>query len=226
MATVLSRPKPPPVRDGRNGHAVSPAARLAGVPDNFVPLTVDQYHRMIGAGILREGEPIHLRDGFLVRKDRSKVGDDPMTVGPDHALAVKKLIPLDARLRRLGCHLQIEQPVTLPPDNEPEPDGAIVRGRPEDYRGRHPGAGDLLCTIEVADSSLHEDRVTMQRIYADHGIPQYVLVNLIERVVEVYTRPLVGQGRYAQVDILRLRQRVEFHTGGRPLVVPVRSLLP
>ena len=32
-----------------------------------VPLTVEQYHRMIEAAILPEGEPIELIDGFLVR---------------------------------------------------------------------------------------------------------------------------------------------------------------
>ena len=49
--------------------------------------------------------------------------------------------------------------------------------------------------IEVADSSLHRDRGTKQRIYADAGIPQYVIVNLIEQVVEVYERAASGTGK-------------------------------
>ena len=53
-------------------------------PAKIVPLTVDQYHRMIEAAILPEGEPIELIDGLLVRKDRSAVGADPMTVGHAH----------------------------------------------------------------------------------------------------------------------------------------------
>ena len=61
---------------------------------------------------------------------------------------------------------------------------------------------------------------------SDHNIPQYVPVNLPEQVIEVYTQPLVGQGRYAQVTILGTKQRVEFDTGAKPLVVPVKRLLP
>lgn len=59
-------------------------------PDHRIArLTVDQYHRMIDSGILREGEPIELLDGVLVYKDRSDRGEDPMTVGKRHALAVQ-----------------------------------------------------------------------------------------------------------------------------------------
>jgi hypothetical protein len=56
-----------------------------------VPLTVEQYHEMIRRGILTEGAPIELIDGFLVLKDRSKRGEDPMTVGSEHRWAIQKL---------------------------------------------------------------------------------------------------------------------------------------
>ena len=49
--------------------------------------------------------------------------------------------------------------------------------------------------IEVADSSLGLDRTTKLGIYAAAGIPQYVIVNLPERVVEVYTVPMNGKLR-------------------------------
>jgi Uma2 family endonuclease len=193
----------------------------------MVPLTVEQYHRMIETGILEEGEPIELLDGFLVRKDRSKAGGDPMTVGPDHAAAIDLLGVLNSKLLRRGCYIRIQQPLTLPPDDEPEPDGAIVRGKPGTYQGRHPGGSDVLCAIEVADSSLRQDRTTKQRIYADHAIPCFVIVNLPDRVLEVYVQPLPGQGRYAHMTTLRAKQRLEFVTpDGKKLALPVSSLLP
>lgn len=193
----------------------------------MLPLTVEQYHRMIAQGILPEGEPFELLDGFLVRNDRSSTGEDPMTVGPDHVWSVKKLAKLDGRLTKLGCHMQTHQPVSLPPYDEPEPDGAVVLGTEDDYEGRLPGAADVTCVIEVSDSSLRRDRTTKQRIYANSGIAQYVIVNLADRVVEVYTQPLSGKGRYGRVMTLKAGDSIDLPAArGRRLTVPVRSLLP
>jgi hypothetical protein len=60
--------------------------------------------------------------------------------------------------RRLSPARCAENPITLPPSHEPEPDGAVVQGRPEDYLKRHPGPADVVCALEVADSSLRADR--------------------------------------------------------------------
>src|SRR5690606_33590578 len=50
----------------------------AAGPLRLVPLTVEQYHRMIDAGILDEDSGIELLDGMLVPNDRGDVGADPM----------------------------------------------------------------------------------------------------------------------------------------------------
>ena len=192
-----------------------------------VKITVEQYHRMIEAGILREGEPIELLDGQMIPKDRSAAGEDPMSVGRRHAVVVDVLTGLTPKLRRFGSYIRIQQPVSLSEHQEPEPDAAIVRGAPGSYRDGHPGSPDISCVIEVADSSLAEDRGRKQRIYADHGIAQYLIVNLVDNVVEEYTEPEVGRGRYARVTPFAPGKRVELRTAsGKPLVVPVRSLLP
>lgn len=206
--------------------AVQRARDLLNTPGPVVGLTVDQYHRMIEGGILESGAPIELLDGFLVHKDRAKAGEDPMTVGLDHIWAVDNLPEVLAGVRAAGFYVRTQQPITLPPDGEPEPDGAIVRGTKDDYRKRKPMAGDLACVIEVADSSLDRDRGTKQRIYADAGIAQYVIINLMERVVEVYERPLVGSGRYADVRRLRGAERVGFPAGGESIEVEAARLLP
>ena len=191
----------------------------------LVPLTVEQYHGMIEARILAEGAPIELLDGFLVRKDRSKAGGDPMTVGHHHAWVVDALTNLAGDVVRLGARLRIQQPITLPPDDEPEPDATIFAAG--DFRERHPGPADIFCVVEAADSSLRHDRTTKQRIYASHGIPQYVIVNLEENVIEDYRRPDVGAGRYDPPVVLRRGQTVSFELGGdRRLDVAVESLLP
>jgi hypothetical protein len=79
--------------------------------------------------------------------------------------------------------------------------------------------------IEVADASLRLDRTTKLRVYADSGIGQYVIINLVDRVVEVYTEPMAQ--RYGRSVTLGLKDRVEFAAAkGKRLAVPVRKLLP
>ncbi len=81
----------------------------------IVPLTVEQYHGMIEAGILAEGEPIELLDGLLVRMSRG----DGRTTTPLHSLGVSKLnLLLAAALGAFRCHVRIQSPVTLPPRDE------------------------------------------------------------------------------------------------------------
>jgi hypothetical protein len=161
----------------------------------FEPLTIDQVERMVRHGILKDGAPIELIDGLLVRKDRSARGEDPMTHNPAHALCVKRLLGLLSFVQSLGLHLQCQLPIALLPTRAPEPDLAIIRGIPENYRNRHPGPNEILAVFEVADSSLDYDR-SKQRLYAAAGIPTYWIANLIDNVVEVYERPNAATEKY------------------------------
>jgi len=108
-----------------------------------VSLSVEQYHHMREAGILNEDEPVELLNGLLVYKDRG----GPKPVSPLHALVTSRMTLLAPDLEKRGCHLRLHNPVTIPPSHEPEPDGAVIRGGPEDYLERHPQPGDVLCLI-------------------------------------------------------------------------------
>lgn len=116
----------------------------------------------------------------------------------------------------------------VPPSHEPEPDGAIVRGAVEDYLRHHPGAAEVGCAIEVADSSLERDRGTKQRVYAAAGIPQYVILNLHEEQVEVYEEPDAGRERYARVRIHRRGEEISLRLpdGGHLAAAADRCLPP
>jgi hypothetical protein len=48
----------------------------------YMPITVEQYHRMIDSGILPEDSSVELLHGLLVRKDRGSPGDDFMGQSP------------------------------------------------------------------------------------------------------------------------------------------------
>jgi Uma2 family endonuclease len=188
---------------------------------------VEQYHEMIEQGILPEDPAVELLDGQLVQKDRSHVGADPMTIGHSHQWAIDNLADLLSDLKTKEHYLRTQAPISIRPDNEPEPDGAIVRGMPNNYRERHPGPADIICVIEVADSSLHRDRTTKLRIYADAGIVRYLIINLIDMTIEDYREPMTGSGRYAISDVLRKGQRLSIPLASQsPLELTVDQLLP
>lgn len=193
----------------------------ASPPTELVTLTVEQYHRMLAAGVLDDGEPIELLDGVLVPKDRG----DGTTMNPQHRLAMSRLMRLGPQVEALGGHLQLQSPLTLEPHQEPEPDGMLVRGRPERYSDRHPGAADVGCVIEVSSSSLERDRTTKQRIYAEAGIAQYVIVNLVDQRVEVYEEPKPDAGHYGVVRLATGEEGVRLRLGEAGVDVRASELL-
>jgi Uma2 family endonuclease len=166
---------------------------------------VDEYHRLIEFGLLQEGAPIELIEGILVYKDRGE-GGRPMTYGPRNATCVRRLAALDSRFSGHGYHLRTQLPITIEPDHEPEPDGALVRGNDGSYRERHPGPQDCRLVIEVAETSLERDRQIKQKVYATAGIPEYWIVNLRSNTVEVYEQPDAQSSEYR---LRRDRQRGE-----------------
>lgn len=181
---------------------------------------------MIEAGIVHEGAPIELIDGVLIHKDRSASGEDPMSIGKEHSLVVSLLGELDVELARRGCHMRTQNPLSLPPHDEPEPDGAILRGRPRAYTDRVPGAADAGSVIEVSDSSLAYDRKTKLALYARSGIAQYVIVNLNGRCIEIYEQPR-PDGSYQQVAVRRAGETVDLRLAdGERLEVLADRILP
>jgi len=55
--------------------------------------------------------------------------------------------------------------------------------------------------IEIADSSLERDRTVKKTIYANAGILEYWIVNLVDFQIEIYTNPMNGD--YLERKIIR-----------------------
>jgi Uma2 family endonuclease len=163
----------------------SEPAITASDPQQDIPdvpiyrLSVAQYHAMARAGILDEDAPVELLEGWLVRK---------MTKYRPHTLATLLVRQGLERLIRAGWYVDSQEPVTTV-DSEPEPDIVVVRGEPRDYPDRQPGPQDVALVVEVAESSLRQDRGPKKRVYAAGRIPVYWIVNLKARQIEVYTEP-------------------------------------
>lgn len=188
------------------------------IPESLFRMSVEQYHAMIRAGVLGTDDRVELLEGILVRK---------MSKNPPHRIVMSKLVKAMVRALPPGWHYQVQDPITLS-DGEPEPDGAVVRGAPDDYPDGHPTPRDAALVIEVADDSLAIDRGTKLRSYARAGIREYWIVNLIEMTVEVYARPGKKRGvpGYASPVVKKRGEelRVPAEAGG--VVIAVSDILP
>ena len=65
----------------------------------------------------------------------------------------------------------------------------VLRGDETSYDTRHPGPDDMGLVIEISDTSRAFDRRVKGRAYSRAGVPAYWVVNVIDRVIEVYTDP-------------------------------------
>ena len=70
-----------------------------------------------------------------------------------------------------------------------QPDVAVVRRPWSGYPRAHPGPGDILLLIEVADSSLELDLGAKRTIYARAGIGEYWIVDLTTDTVLLHREP-------------------------------------
>jgi Uma2 family endonuclease len=77
-------------------------------------------------------------------------------------------------------------------DSEPEPD-VMVCSNP-DRRAYGTNRTKSLLLIEVAESSLEYDRGEKAVLYAEAGVPEYWVLNLVDRELEVFRDP--GEGHY------------------------------
>ena len=190
----------------------------------IVPWTVEQYHRAIETGFVPQDTSVELIDGLIVKKDRAKAGEDPMTIGDRHRIAVLRLVQLAPAFERFGCFLQTQQPISLPPINEPEPDAAVVRGEIDDYLDHPPAAADVVCVIEVADSSLAIDGGPKLTTYAAAGIRQYIVADLVNNRVLVHERPV--ENSYSTVAAFERGETVQISAGTVAVPLAVDRLLP
>lgn len=153
--------------------------------------SVEEYHQLIDAGILKDGDPYELLDGWITPQ---------MTKNPPHEVCLRLLHNVLGLQMPTGWMYDSQLAITLS-NSEPEPDGMVVKGSPRDYTTRHPRARDLALVIEVAEASLAVDRKKAE-LYARDGIPRYWLINLIDEVVEEHSDP-VRKGLVARYKTIR-----------------------
>jgi len=141
--------------------------------------TRHEYEKLVEDGFFRPDERLELLDGLLVLREPQ---------GTYHATAVTLTGAALGRVFRRGFHVRSGLPVALDDASEPEPDLSVVRGKPRDYLSGHPSVPVLV--VEVAESSLGMDRRRKLGLYARAQRGEYWIVNLVDRVLEVYREPV------------------------------------
>jgi Uma2 family endonuclease len=136
-----------------------------------------EYERLVDLGAF-EREPVELLDGQLIVAEPQ---------GSYHVTAVGSLGSRLATVLPPGWIVRVQAPLALDEASAPEPDLAVVRGTWADYRDAHPTSAALV--VEVADSSLAFDRDQKGSLYARARLAEYWIVNLVDRVLEVYRDP-------------------------------------
>jgi hypothetical protein len=124
-------------------------------------ISVDEYHRLGRSGLIPEDT--ELLYGVLIQK---------MTKSPLHTWIVRQLADWLRLELPEGFDVRQEQPVTLE-DSEPEPDVAVVRGIPADYRRAHPSTATFI--VEVAIATVELDRQKAQA-YAAAGVGEFWII--------------------------------------------------
>jgi len=150
--------------------------------------SVDRYFEMAECGIIAPDDRVELLEGLIVSMAAQSAPHASTVYRVEHAL-----------LNKLGLNAVIRVQMTFLAGDKsvPEPDIALVPGRAEDYGKRHPSRADLI--VEVAESSVIQDRITKAAIYARAGIACYWIVNVRDHCVEVFGKPDRWTATYASV---------------------------
>ena len=163
--------------------------------------TVEEYHRMVEAGIFTEDDRVELIEGEVL---------EMAAIGRRHAGCVNRLTRLFTQGAGDRAVVSVQNPVQVGELSEPEPDLTLARPRDDFYSEGHPAAGDILLLVEVTDTSHRYDEVKIA-VYARHGVPEVWQVEVEEGAVTVFREPSLEGYR-------------AIHTAGRGVILSPAAL--
>lgn len=161
-------------------------------PDTMRPLARVEYERLVELEMF-EDERVELLYGAVVRMSPK---------GPAHESALERLLELFVQALVPRATVRVQSAFAASDVSEPEPDVLVVPRR--SYETVHPSEAYLI--VEVSHSSLAKDRGVKARLYAEAGVGEYWVVNLVDGVIERYTVP--KDGRYTVVTMHRKGDRI------------------
>lgn len=146
--------------------------------------TIAEYHQLVDLGFFTEDEKIELIRGEIINMAPKRT---------PHSVCNSLLLSQLFRSLHNRANVRGQEPITLPSDSEPEPDVVVAKLKADNYLSAHPVAEDIILAIEIADSTLKYDREIKIPLYAEAGINDYWIFNLVDKCLEVYTKPFSRQ---------------------------------
>ena len=143
-------------------------------------ITLDEYHRMVEAGVFAPDARLELIEGELIAMP---------PIDPPHASTVDRIVYQFFKRLAGRAWVRCQHPVTLPSDSEPEPDIVLARLESREYSDHHPAPEEILLAVEVAESTLKLHRKVKIPLYARSGIREVWLVDLVDNELMAYREP-------------------------------------
>ena len=129
------------------------------------------------------------RSGLLSGKYELIDGDilNRMPQGDRHSLVVIRLLLWLASVFPAEL-LRTQATIRLDAANRPEPDGFVLAA-PLPHDRNYPESADVRFVIEVSDTTLSEDSGIKAQVYAQSGIPEYWIIDIINRRLVAHRLP-------------------------------------
>lgn len=178
--------------------------------------TVSEYYQMGDLGFF-DGKRVELIRGEIIQMAPMKT---------PHATSVRLILDALRKIFGKGYQVDSQLPLSLGKSDEPEPDVAVVEGSVRDFSNLHPRSAKLI--VEVSDSTLRFDRATKAELYAENNIDEYWIVNIKERCIEVYRRPVTDKNfGFAFTEIIVVREGESVSPLAKPKAkIKVADILP
>lgn len=180
--------------------------------------TREEYYRLAETGFF-EGKRVELIEGEIFEMSPMKT---------PHATAVRLILEVMRKNFDAGFIVDSQLPMSFSQKSEPEPDIAIVKGEIRDFVKSHPASAELI--IEVSDTTLFYDRTRKVSLYAKNNIQDYWIVNLKDRRLEIYRRPITDEEAFYGFSFAEIQIFTESDTvsplAKTEIEIKVADLLP
>ena len=160
--------------------------------------TVAEYYKMAEVGIIKPTDRVELINGDIIHMSPIK---------STHAGIVDFLVEILVVALHGKFVIKGQNPLRLSNISEPEPDIVVAKFKKDRYTSKHPRPKDVFLLIEVSDSTLETDRRVKSPLYAKAGIPEYWIINIPDKQIEVYRNP--KEEKYTTKKVYKKSQKVK-----------------
>ncbi len=159
---------------------------MAALPIKY-QINAQDYYRIGRTQLFSEAARMELIEGEIVRM---------VPIGSGHAGKVDRILELFSQIPKKKARIRIQGPIYLDNFSEPVPDLVLLKPRTDFYEKSHPRPEDVFLIVEVSDTTIYFDRNVKRRLYARHNIPEFWIVDLHQKAIEIYRKP--GPGGYQE----------------------------